>query len=63
MIATFALDGPEKCSGLPVARYDAAGLAREMGERFELVADWRDRHITPWGAEQSFTWTAFRRMV
>src|ERR1700694_4073489 len=34
---TFAIDGPEKCSGLPVSRYDAAGLAREMGEGVGLV--------------------------
>ena len=37
IIGTFAIDGPEKCSGLPVNRYDAAGLAKELGEGFELV--------------------------
>ena len=36
IIGTFAIDGPEKCSGLPVNRYDAASLAKELGEGFEL---------------------------
>ena len=37
IIATFALDGPEKCSGLPVARYDGASLAQTLGPGFRLV--------------------------
>lgn len=62
IIATFALDGPENCSGLPVQRYDAASLSEELGGRFQLVKDWREEHATPWGATQSFTWCAFRRV-
>ena len=61
IIATFALDGPDKCSGLPVQRYDAAGLAAEVGEAFQLIESWREAHITPWRATQSFNWCAFRR--
>jgi trans-aconitate methyltransferase len=37
IIATFAPDGPERCSGLPVTRYDAANLGRTLGAAFELV--------------------------
>lgn len=37
IISTFATDGPTRCSGLEVQRYDAEGLAGEFGEQFELV--------------------------
>jgi trans-aconitate methyltransferase len=61
IIGTFAIDGPEKCSGLPVNRYDAAGLARELGEGFVPVADRRHDHATPWNSEQCFQFCVFRR--
>lgn len=61
IIATFALDGPEKCSGLPVQRYDADSLARELGPSFKLLEGWREEHTTPWGSRQAFTWCIFRR--
>lgn len=60
IMATFALDGPERCSGLPVERYDAERLASELGPSFELLEAWREEHVTPWGATQAFTWCAFR---
>jgi 2-polyprenyl-3-methyl-5-hydroxy-6-metoxy-1,4-benzoquinol methylase len=62
IFATFALDGPEKCSGLVVERYDADKLARTLGPKFSLAASWRDEHLTPWGASQAFTWCVFRAM-
>lgn len=61
IIATFALDGPERCSGLPVQRYDAAMLSAAFGDGFRLVEGWREDHVTPWGSSQAFTWCAFRR--
>ena len=61
IIAAFAADGPEKCSGLPVQRYDANELAGELGEGLAPVADWHEVHITPWGAEQNFQWATFTR--
>src|SRR5690606_34251883 len=60
IIATFALDGPERCSGLPVERYDAEKLTRELGPSFRLIETWREGHVTPMGAKQSFNWCAFR---
>lgn len=54
IIATFGLDGPERCSGLPVARYDADGLLAVFGRRFELEESATEVHTTPWGAEQRF---------
>lgn len=61
IIATFALEGPDKCSGLPVQRYDAHGLAAELGGEFTLIEYWQEVHVTPWETRQSFTWCAFRR--
>jgi ubiquinone/menaquinone biosynthesis C-methylase UbiE len=61
IIATFALDGPEKCSGLPVQRYDPAGLAATVCHAFELVEHQAHRHVTPWGAVQSFQFSVLRR--
>jgi SAM-dependent methyltransferase len=63
IISTFALDGPEMCSGLPAQRYDAARLAVEMSDTLGLIESWRNDHITPWGANQSFNWCAFHRIA
>jgi Trans-aconitate methyltransferase len=62
IIATFALDGPEKCSGLPVERYDAARLAQTLGSGFKLLRSERDEHATPWGAQQRFQFSVFQRV-
>ena len=60
IIATFALDGPEQCSALPVARYDPAGLGQTLGRAFQLVHAQRHAHATPWGSDQSFQFSVFR---
>jgi 2-polyprenyl-3-methyl-5-hydroxy-6-metoxy-1,4-benzoquinol methylase len=62
IMATFAMDGPDKCSGLPVRRYDSASLAAELGAPLQRIDDWREMHVTPWGSSQSFNWCAFRRL-
>jgi SAM-dependent methyltransferase len=62
IIGTFALDGPERCSGLPVVRYDAAQLAAALARRFALVETRRDDHKTPWNAIQHFQFSVFRRV-
>jgi len=61
IIGTFALDGPEKCSGLPIVRYDAASLSTILGSDFELIDARRHDHATPWGAVQRFQFSTFRR--
>lgn len=61
VLGTFAPDGPTYCSGLPVTRYDVDGLAAVLGEGFEVVEARPEVHLTPSGAEQSFTWLAARR--
>jgi hypothetical protein len=62
IIATFALDGPEKCSGLPVMRYDAVQLAETLGSGFELLQSHRNEHATPWGSQQRFQFSVFQRV-
>jgi trans-aconitate methyltransferase len=57
----FAPDGPQHCSGLPVARYDPDGLAGQLGPQWALIAGDREEHVTPAGMVQPFTRTAFRR--
>jgi len=59
IIGTFALDGPERCSGLPVMRYDPAGLATVLGPAFRLLASRVEEHRTPWDASQIFQFSRF----
>jgi ubiquinone/menaquinone biosynthesis C-methylase UbiE len=61
VIATFAEDGPEKCSGLPVVRYSPAELKAELGPAFTLVQFEREEHRTPAGSVQQFVYCLFRR--
>jgi 2-polyprenyl-3-methyl-5-hydroxy-6-metoxy-1,4-benzoquinol methylase len=61
LVATFAEDGPEYCSGLPVVRYSAEGLHSEFGTDFLLVRSEHEDHRTPRGAEQSFIYCLCRR--
>ncbi len=61
VIGTFAIDGPTKCSGLDVCRYDAQLLTAELGDSFRLVKEVAHEHITPWGKPQKFFFGLFRR--
>lgn len=61
IVATFAEDGPTECSGLPVMRYDAAGLHGEFGAPFELLGHEHEQHLTPAGRVQSFLYCFCRR--
>lgn len=61
IMATFAPDGPEWCSGLPVTRYSASQLSAVLGSGFTMVEERREVHTTPGGATQPFTWIAARR--
>jgi len=60
-LATFAEDGPEQCSGLPVARHSVADLERIFGDGFGLVEHHRRDHVTPSGATQKFLHAVFVR--
>ena len=61
IVATFAMDGPEHCSGLPVVRYSADTLSREFLNHLELVEAVPYAHTTPWGTRQSFQYCRFTR--
>lgn len=61
IIGTFGPDGPEKCSGLPVVRYDAGRLAALLGPGFYLLDARQHEHKTPSGAVQKFQFCTFRR--
>lgn len=61
IIATFALDGPQKCSGLDVAQYDAPSLHHVFGDHFDLIDSTKETHHTPWGSEQRFVYCYCRK--
>lgn len=63
IIGAFALDGPEKCSGLPVMRYSAERLAKTIGSGFRLVESRDYVHWTPWGDSQHFVFCRFERIA
>ena len=54
IVSTFGPEGPTKCSGLDVMRYDATSLHREFGRRFRIEESADEMHHTPWGAVQQF---------
>lgn len=62
IVATFAADGPNRCSGLEVVRYDPASLHSEFGHEFELVDSAPEAHHTPSGTEQRFMYCYCRRI-
>jgi SAM-dependent methyltransferase len=63
IVATFAPDGPERCSGLPLQRYNAESLVSAISSRvpLDVVTTLKDVHVTPRGDAQPFTWVAARR--
>ncbi len=61
IVATFALEGPTRCSGRDVVRYTPASLQEEFGAEFELATTARELHRTPLGAEQAFLYCRFRK--
>lgn len=61
VIATFAPDGPERCSGLPVQRYSPQSLADTLGGDFTLLEAGNMDHRTPSGTTQHFQFSRFAR--
>lgn len=59
IVATFAPDGPEKCSGLPVVRYSPETLSEELGSGLRIMESVRHVHRTPWGTTQAFQYSRF----
>ena len=63
LIATFNLDGPEKCSGLEIKRYSPDTLKIEFGDEFQFIKSVEERHQTPSGKIQSFIYCHFQRRL
>ncbi|MEB0008350.1 class I SAM-dependent methyltransferase [Pseudomonas sp. RTB3] len=63
IVATFAEDGPSKCSGLSVMRYDANELHAEFGEPFIMLGHEKESHHTPGGNEQKFVYCFCRKVI
>jgi cysteine desulfurase len=62
IIGTFASDGPERCSGLPVVRYEPEALAAQLGADFRFIESVREDHVTPAGKVQRFQFSRFVRV-
>ena len=62
LLATFAHDGPQKCSGLPVMRYSAQGLQAVFGPSFKLLSQRHEEHHTPAGTVQSFMYAHLQHL-
>lgn len=62
VIGTFAPDGPERCSGLQIARHAADSVGEMLGSAFQLIESRRHDHQTPGGATQRFQFSRFRRI-
>jgi SAM-dependent methyltransferase len=60
LVATFADDGPTRCSGLEVTRYSPEALHAEFGAPFQLMASEREEHVTPAGVRQAFIYCLCR---
>jgi 2-polyprenyl-3-methyl-5-hydroxy-6-metoxy-1,4-benzoquinol methylase len=61
ILATFAEDGPERCSGLPVMRHSTESLQQVFGQQLQLQHQQRITHATPSGVEQKFLYTVWQR--
>ncbi len=60
VVATFAADGPMRCSGLEVCRYSPESLLTELGNDFTLLQSLKEDHHTPSGAVQRFQYSLFK---
>jgi SAM-dependent methyltransferase len=60
LVSTFGPEGPTKCSGLEVVRYDAEALHAEFGVRFRLLDSFKELHHTPFGTTQQFLYCLCR---
>lgn len=62
IIATFNLDGPDKCSGLNIVRYSPETMSALLGETFQLIETVTEEHETPRGSSQSFVYCRFKKV-
>jgi len=60
IISTFSLEGPNKCSGLPIQQYSEKSLLSELGKNFRLIDHQYNNHSTPSGNYQNFLYCCFQ---
>jgi 2-polyprenyl-3-methyl-5-hydroxy-6-metoxy-1,4-benzoquinol methylase len=60
IVSTFGPEGPAKCSGLEVARYDAESLHNEFGIHFRMLGSSSELHRTPFGTFRQFLYCYWR---
>ena len=61
ILATFALQGPLRCSGLEVLRYSPETLQAELGKGFTLIESLDESHRTPFNTVQQFLYCLFQK--
>jgi len=61
VLATFAIDGPKRCSGLDTVQYEEKSMNSQLGDEFELIEKVDETHITPGNKEQKFTYFLYKR--
>ena len=61
ILATFADDGPDKCSGLEVCKYSEKDMENSFSAAFKVIESFKYKHLTPFGTIQNFTFSVFRK--
>jgi SAM-dependent methyltransferase len=61
VMATFAIDGPKRCSGLDTVQYDEESMSLELGDEFVLMKNVDETHVTPGDNEQKFTYFLYQK--
>lgn len=61
IIAAFSIGGPTQCSGLKIVQYDSEKIQKELAENFSLIEEVEEKHLTPAGKKQAFTYFVFLR--
>lgn len=62
IIAVFALDGADRCSNLPLHRYDTAMIQEKLGNEFQLISSFNHTFINPKGGERPYIYTLFQKI-
>lgn len=63
IVGTFAVGGPEKCSGLEIRQYDLERMLTLFGAGYRLVEELSEEHLTPWGSQQNFAWFVLQKQL
>jgi ubiquinone/menaquinone biosynthesis C-methylase UbiE len=63
VMATFAIDGPKRCSGLDTVQYDKESMSLELGDEFVLMENVDEAHFTPGDKEQKFAYFVYQRKL